>query len=89
MDPEAYLSILAQHGRRVANRVALADITEKNGKKELRDFSACYGLESELPENERCTTDLISQFDPTGWFDHYASPIVSKWPEPAAAPPQS
>jgi phosphoketolase len=87
MHHNAYLKILATHGRRVANRVVLAEINEKNGHKELRDFFACYGAEDDLPENEKCKTELITEFDPTGWFDHYASPIVSMWPEPVEVPP--
>lgn len=86
MEHETYLEILAQHGRRVANRVALADINANGGHKELSDFYSCYGLEDDLPESEKSKTDLISKFDPTGWFDHYASPITSMWPEPKHEP---
>jgi hypothetical protein len=87
MDINEYLKILAQHGRRIANRVALAHLNEENGKKELRDFYSCYGDESSLPENEKCKTGLISKFDPTGWHDHYVNSIVRLWPEPHDAGP--
>lgn len=82
MEASAYLRILLDHGRRVANRVVLAEINERKGKKELTDFYSCYGTEDTLPDHERCSTGLIDKFDPTGWHDHYRSPITKMWPEP-------
>jgi hypothetical protein len=82
VEASAYLRILIDHGRRVANRVVLAEINERKGKKELSDFYSCYGTEDTLPEHERCSTGLIHKFDPTGWNNHYAAPIVKMWPEP-------
>lgn len=82
MEASAYLRILLDHGRRVANRVVLAEINERKGKKELSDFYSCYGTESTLPDHERCSTGLIDKFDPTGWHDHYRAPIIKMWPEP-------
>lgn len=82
MEPAEYLRILSTHGRRVANRVVLAEMTQHKTKRELSDFYACYGDESVLPEHERCKTGFTAKFDPTGWNDHYSSPIQSLWPEP-------
>jgi hypothetical protein len=82
MEASAYLRILLDHGRRVANRVVLAEINERKGKKELSDFFSCYGSENDLPDHEKCSTGLIAQFDPTGYLAHYASPITKMWPEP-------
>lgn len=89
METSAYLRILLDHGRRVANRVVLAEINEAKGKKELSDFYSCYGLEDTLPEHERCSTGLIDKFDPTGWMNHYASSIRKLWPEPKSTQTES
>lgn len=82
MTREEYVAILRQHGRRVANRVAFAAVGIQT--KTLDDFYAMYGAEDDLPESERCRTDMINMFDPTGWFVYYEESADNPlWPEPS------
>ena len=68
---DAYNAAVATHGRRVANRLVLADTPPD--QRTLSDFYACYGSESDLPEHERGATPLIDTFDPTGYNEsHYS-----------------
>lgn len=81
MTPEQYIDILVQHGRRVANRVVLADMSL--AKRTLSDFYACYGSELLLErQSEVCQTNMARLFDPTGWFVYYPDDVeVPLWPE--------
>lgn len=79
MTREEYIAILAKHGRRVANRVALIDV--EVGKRGLDDFYACYGAELTLKVSEVCRTGLSSAFDPTGWHTYYDGIEHDLWPE--------
>lgn len=81
MTREEYIKILKQHGRRVANRAALASMTGSAGKTH-DDFYACYAPEDDLPSSEHARTPLIDMFDPTGWFLYYTGPRYDLWPEP-------
>ena len=73
---EEYLAILAEDGRRVANRWAYA-MMRKVGRENfsLDDFYACYALEGNLSEHERCRTGMIDQFDPIGFHTLYCQPL--------------
>lgn len=69
---EQYLTILAEDGRRVANRFALASLG-KEAERDLPTFYACYGSEHDLPEDERSREgNPANAFDPSGWFALYA-----------------
>lgn len=69
---EQYLTILAEDGRRVANRFALASLG-KGAERDLSTFYACYGNERDLPEDERTRPgNPANAFDPSGWFAFYA-----------------
>ncbi|MEJ8856362.1 hypothetical protein WKW79_17410 [Variovorax robiniae] len=70
MRQDEYVEVLKTHGRRVANRVALAHLPKSH--RTLQDFYLCYAPETGLSENEMCWTGLINKFDPTGWFSQYA-----------------
>lgn len=68
---EQYLTILAEDGRRVANRFALASVG-KGAERDLSTFYACYGSERGLPEDERSRPgNSANAFDPCGWFAFY------------------
>ncbi|TDN69081.1 hypothetical protein [Paraburkholderia sp. BL10I2N1] len=75
MDAQEYKRILAEHGRRVANRVAFASLSkEEQAAGGLDNFYACYGAEDGLPEHERKRPgNPANVFDPTGWNDLYHS----------------
>jgi len=77
---DKYIEVLRRHGRRVANRVALASMTPRG--RTLTDFYACYSPEADLPDHEKCSTDLIHMFDPSGWFVYYTGPRYDLHPEP-------
>ena len=82
--PAKYIEVLKKHGRRVANRVALASMPVVG--RTLYDYYACYAPEEDLPEKEQCVTGMSAMFDPDGWFIYYdSSPRYDLWPE---APPQ-
>jgi hypothetical protein len=81
MTKEEYIKILKQHGRRVANRVALASMPSSVGKS-LADFYMCYAPEDDLPSSEHARTNMINVFDPTGWHLYYTGPKYDLWPEP-------
>ncbi|MFP6557496.1 hypothetical protein WJ542_04005 [Paraburkholderia sp. B3] len=72
---EEYQSHLAEHGRRVANRVAYSSMSkDERGSTDLSMFYACYGNERDLPEDERSReSNPANDFDPCGWFAFYAS----------------
>ncbi len=77
---DKYIEVLRRHGRRVANRVALAEMAPKNLS--LDDFYHCYAPEDDLPDSEKCLTGFIAMFDPTGWFVYYSSERYPLHPEP-------
>ncbi len=82
MTKEEYIAVLKQHGRRVANRVALASMSGSAGRT-LADFYMCYAPEDDLPSYEHARTNMIHQFDPTGWHLYYTGPgLDSLHPEP-------
>ena len=83
---EAYIEALKKHGRRVANRLALASLPVAG--RSLDDFYACYGPETALPEGETAKTDMVYLFDPAGWFVYYEAPDYTQWPEPPKNEPQ-
>lgn len=69
---EQYLTILAEDGRRVANRFALASLGN-GAERDLSTFYGCYGNEHDLPEDERSRpNNPANAFDPSGWFAFYA-----------------
>lgn len=70
MDAKEYKRILAEHGRRVANRVAY-EASNTHGQHGLGTFYAMYGSEDRLPGNERCKTGMIDRFDPDGFHRFY------------------
>lgn len=77
---EEYRRLLNGHGRRVANRALVASLPREDRDWAL--FYECYGPEAALPENERCRTGMIREFDPLGhsrFYDDHpcdrASPI--------------
>ncbi|RKT25484.1 hypothetical protein B0G69_1200 [Paraburkholderia sp. RAU2J] len=72
MEANEYKTILKEHGRRVANRAAYAALG-RDAEHSLNGFYAMYGNEAGLPENERCKTGLVDQFDPVGWNKHYSN----------------
>jgi len=82
---EAYIDILRKHGRRVANRVALA--TMPVAGRTLADFYACYASEEGLPVNEVAKTAMIAAFDPAGWMVYYEKPIYTLADEPPTNTP--
>ncbi len=77
---DKYIEVLRRHGRRVANRVALASV--RSTERSLADFYACYAPEDTLPEHERCLTGFTAMFDPVGWFAYYTDNALDLWPEP-------
>jgi hypothetical protein len=87
LDADEYNRILAEHGRRVANRVALASVSrdERGG---IVSFYACYAPEDNLPEHERCRTGMVYEFDPTGWFKFYLDPSTAQKIEKLKQDPQ-
>ncbi|WP_432258640.1 hypothetical protein [Cupriavidus sp. TMH.W2] len=81
---QEYMRILAQHGRRIANRylVAAGHYTGLT----LTDFYAQYGSEATLPEHERSRSDLVHRFDPGGYLALYEGvPVGKKHEAPPAA----
>ncbi len=73
---EQYLTILAEDGRRVANRFAFASLDVKGGEKKdgawATAFYGMYGTDDLLPEDERMRNgNPANDFDPTGWFQRY------------------
>ena len=80
---EQYIEVLKQHGRRVANRVALAAMPVVG--RSLADFYMCYAPEESLPPHEIAKTDMVYIFDPSGWFVYYEESGYDLWPEPPPA----
>ncbi|WP_025599565.1 hypothetical protein [Burkholderia sp. WSM2230] len=70
MDANEYKHILAEDGRRVANRAAYAAFRNA-AEHSLNDFYQMYDSEERLPESERCKTGMIDRFDPCNWSGHY------------------
>ncbi|MGC2970445.1 hypothetical protein [Paraburkholderia aspalathi] len=75
---EQYLTILAEDGRRVANRFAFASLDVKGGEKKdgawSDAFYGMYGPDDHLPEDERMRNgNPANDFDPTGWTHHYTN----------------
>jgi len=76
---ETYLSLLAQHGRRVANRFAYAELRESSRdplESSLGEFYESvyemYGHEDRLPPHERSRPgDPVLKFDPVQLIAHY------------------
>lgn len=71
IDRATYQRLLDTHGRFVATRAFVAEQSPE--KRDWTSFYACYGDERKLPENERCRTGVLRQFDPLGWTLHYAN----------------
>ncbi|MFP6558900.1 hypothetical protein WJ542_11355 [Paraburkholderia sp. B3] len=69
IDRATYQRLLDTHGRRVANRAFVAEQSPE--QRDWTSFYACYGDERKLPENERCRTGVLRQFDPMGWTRLY------------------
>ncbi|MBB4515834.1 hypothetical protein [Paraburkholderia fungorum] len=78
MNASEYRRILVEDGRRVANRVAYASLG-RGEETSLGDFYAMYSDERSLPENERCKTRAIADFDPVGWSCFYNNHPASKY----------
>lgn len=79
MDANEYKQILAEDGRRVANRVAYAAFGN-DATPSLNSFYAMYGDEKVLPVCERSRADnLANAFDPTGWNRLYALDSVQSY----------
>ncbi|WP_175692734.1 hypothetical protein [Burkholderia ambifaria] len=66
---EEYRHLLNAHGRRVANRALVESLSREDRDWAL--FYDCYGREAALPENERCRTGMIHEFDPIGYSRFY------------------
>lgn len=77
MEAQEYKDILAEHGRRVANRVAFSSLPKGEEREDgawSDAFYGMYGPEDSLPEDERMRPgNPASAFDPTGWFAHYTN----------------
>ncbi|MCA8114958.1 hypothetical protein [Burkholderia cepacia] len=71
IDRATYQRLLDTHGRFVATRAFVAE--QQPERRDWTSFYACYGDEQKLPENERCRTGVLHQFDPLGWTQHYAN----------------
>ncbi|PLZ01960.1 hypothetical protein CY652_13095 [Burkholderia sp. WAC0059] len=65
IDRATYQRLLDTHGRFVATRAFIAEKSPE--QRDWTSFYACYGDERKLPENERCRTGVLRQFDPMGW----------------------
>jgi hypothetical protein len=73
---EQYLTILAEDGRRVANRFAFSSLYVKGSEQKdgawSEAFYGMYGPDDQLPEDERSREgNPANTFDPTGWFQRY------------------
>lgn len=75
MEAQEYKDVLAEHGRRVANRVAFSSLPKGEEQADgqwAADFYALYGPEDSLPEHERMRpSNPANAFDPSGWLAHY------------------
>jgi len=74
IDAEEYQRVLAEHGRRVANRVAWASASqdERNGWDWCETIDSMFGSEDDLPEHERMRPgNPANDFDPTGLSQMY------------------
>lgn len=70
LDRETYRQLLGAHGRRVANRAAVASAPKD--QRGWTAFYACYGHERGLLEIERSRPgNPANEFDPTGWNAFY------------------
>lgn len=75
IDSREHQRIIAEHGRRVANRVAFASLS-RDEQRGLGDFyrtlHALYGPEDSLPEHERMRPgNPANDFDPMGFLALY------------------
>ncbi len=66
---DEYMFLLNAHGRRVANRALVTSLPREDRDWAL--FYECYSPEATLPENERCRTGMVHEFDPLGYSRFY------------------